>query len=490
MSLACGVPILECVALAGCCKWAWKRCTYIGAYDSENWALASYEEFETIPRICRIVLAVYEHDLTKPKWAPPGGYGMKLEDVIKRVSYDETGGRAPPYLIYVDHEASDIILAIRGLNLGKNRDYRVLLNNKLGKKMFDGGYVHHGLLKAAGFVLDKESATLVELIQKYPEYTVTFAGHSLGAGVVSLMTVVVIKNRKYLGNISRERLRCYSIAPARCMSLNLAVNYADVINSVILQDDFLPRTSTPLQDIFGAVLCLPCLLCCRCMLDTFTSEKKKLKDPRRLYAPGTMYHMVERRFCSCGRFPPEVRSHVPVDGRFEHVVLSCNATSDHSLVNLERISSNALDVLKETLVDVPLEQRMEKKQSNVRDRKQERKSALERAVTLNVPHAFSPEDGVKEEETDENAIVVDAEGNRVPPSSEEDYINTEDTKKKKSPDWNSLIDRLFHCSGNREHNSSKSSGEEVEDEEKGEGFSYSRNENQPSVWRDYEAKKL
>lgn len=48
--------------------------------------------------------------------------------------------------------------------------------------------------------------------------------------------------------------------------------------------------------------------------------------------------------CRLGRFPPVVRTAVPVDGRFDHVVLSCNATSDHALIWVERESQRALDV--------------------------------------------------------------------------------------------------------------------------------------------------
>ena len=47
---------------------------------------------------------------------------------------------------------------------------------------------------------------------------------------------------------------------------------------------------------------------------------------------------------SCGRVPPIVKSAVPVEGRFEHVVLSCDATKDHSLVQIEKESSRALEV--------------------------------------------------------------------------------------------------------------------------------------------------
>lgn len=54
-------------------------------------------------------------------------------------------------------------------------------------------------------------------------------------------------------------------------------------------------------------------------------------------------------FCHnrCGRFPPEVRTAIPVDGRFEHIVLSCNATSDHAIVWIEREAQKALEVSKQ-----------------------------------------------------------------------------------------------------------------------------------------------
>lgn len=32
-----------------------------------------------------------------------------------------------------------------------------------------------------------------------------------------------------------------------------------------------------------------------CIKDTCTVEEKRLKDPRRLYAPGRLYHIVERK---------------------------------------------------------------------------------------------------------------------------------------------------------------------------------------------------
>ncbi|XP_047161652.1 uncharacterized protein LOC124831640 [Vigna umbellata] len=391
MSFLCGLPLIECVYCLACARWAWKRCLHSAGHDSENWGFATVEEFEPIPRLCRYILAVYEEDLRQPLWAPPGGYGISPDFLLLKKTYEDTCGRAPPYVLYLDHEHEDIVLAIRGLNLAKESDYAVLLDNRLGKRKFDGGYVHNGLLKAAGWVLDAECEILKDLVEKHPNYTLTFVGHSLGSGVAAMLTMLVVQNRHRLGNIDRKRVRCYAIAPARCMSLNLAVRYADVINSVVLQDDFLPRTATPLEDIFKSLFCLPCLLCLRCMRDTCIPEEKMIKDPRRLYAPGRLYHIVERKPFKMGRFPPVVRTAVPVDGRFEHIVLSCNATSDHAIIWIEKEAQRALDLMLEKVepMEAPAKQKMERQETLTRHNV-EYKAALHRAKTLDVPHAYTP----------------------------------------------------------------------------------------------------
>ncbi|XP_027110288.1 uncharacterized protein [Coffea arabica] len=435
MSIFCGLPILECVYCIACARWAWKRCLHTAGHDSETWGFATAEEFEPVPRLCRYILSVYEDDLRHPLWEPSGGYGINPDLIILKRTYEHTLGRAPPYQLYLDHDHADIVLAIRGLNLAKESDYAVLLDNKLGMKKLDGGYVHNGLLKAAGRVLDAECDILKKLVQDYPNYTLTFAGHSLGAGVAALLTMLVVQNLDRLGNIERKRIRCYAMAPARCMSLNLAVRYADVINSVVLQDDFLPRTATPLEDIFKSLFCLPCLLCLRCMRDTCISEEKMLKDPRRLYAPGRLYHIVERKPFRCGRYPPVVRTAVPVDGRFEHIVLSCNATSDHAIIWIERESSRALELMieKDHSLDIPPRQKMEQQESIAREHSEEHKAALRRAVTLAVPHAFSPS---------QYGTFQDEEG-RQSHSTGGDSSSGSSNRSKAKESWDELIERLF-----------------------------------------------
>ncbi|GAB4854753.1 hypothetical protein Ancab_023338 [Ancistrocladus abbreviatus] len=84
----------------------------------------------------------------------------------------------------------DIVVAIRGLHLGNQSDFAILFDNKLGQTMFGGGYVHNGLLNAARWVFDAEHEVLKDLLKRNPTYTLTFAGHSLGARVVALLTMV------------------------------------------------------------------------------------------------------------------------------------------------------------------------------------------------------------------------------------------------------------------------------------------------------------
>ncbi|KAL3596794.1 hypothetical protein D5086_008431 [Populus alba] len=381
MFFCCGV---ESVVILGFGRWAWKRCTYIGANDSANWTLATPEEFEPIPRMSRLVLAVYESDLHNPQFIPQHGYRLNPDWVIKR--------------------------------------------------MFDGGFVHHGLLKSAVWLLNEEGETLKRLWEENGKvYDMVFAGHSLGSGVAALSTVIVVNHRDKLGGIPREKIRCYVMAPARCMSLNLAVKYADVIHSIILQDDFLPRTATPLEDIFKSIFCLPCLLFFVCLRDTFIPEGRKLRDPRRLYAPGRMYHIVERKFCRCGRFPPEVRTAIPVDGRFEHIVLSCNATSDHGIIWIERESQKALEKMKEisseTITTPPDVQKFERMQTI----EQEHRDALERAVSLNIPHAVATPDA--EPCMDNGTAPSQSEG--------EQASKTKSTSSAGKTNWDEVVKKLF-----------------------------------------------
>ncbi|GJN34702.1 hypothetical protein PR202_gb23388 [Eleusine coracana subsp. coracana] len=364
-------------------------------------------------------MANYEPDLASPRplFAPPGGYGLDPACVLRRTTYADTRGRVTPYLIYLDHDHADIVLALRGLNLVKESDYALLIDNRLGKRRFDGGYVHNGLLRAAAWVLDAECDLLRDLLSKYPDYTLTFTGHSLGAGVAAMLAMVVVLNLDKLGNVDRVRTRCYAMAPARCMSLNLAVRYADVINSVVLQVTY------PLSDADDALYCVFMMISCLGPLllwKTFSSQSS-----------GTANDLAF--LIICGRYPPVVKTAVPVDGRFEHIVLSCNATKDHAIVWIQREAQKALDLMleEEDTMEVPSEQRMERNETLQKEHVEEHKAALRRAVTLSVPDARTPSP---------YGTFDGAESQRQYPERSESFPPA-GTRQRIS--WNDLIEQVF-----------------------------------------------
>ncbi|KAL5210855.1 hypothetical protein ABZP36_006478 [Zizania latifolia] len=137
--------------------------------------------------------------------------------------------------------------------------------------------------------------------------------------------------------------------------------------------------------------CLPCLLCFVCMRDTFVPQAK-LNDPSKLYAPGRVFHIVERQNCRCGRLPPRVRTAVPSEGRFEHVVLSCNATSDHGIIWIEKEAQKALDLMEreEDSTSPPSQQKMLRVQETKSVADEHQLNAMEHVVLI--PEGTPPED--------------------------------------------------------------------------------------------------
>lgn len=147
-----------------------------------------------------------------------------------------------------------------------------------------------------------------------------------------------------------------------------------------------------------------------------------------------MYHIVERKFCRCGRFPPEVRTAIPVDGRFEHIVLSCNATSDHGIIWIEREAEKALQQMKEhsteTVIVPPSVQKFERLQTI----EKEHRNALERAVSLNVPHAV---DAAENEPGEHNEAETGST------SDEKEASSSESRTSGGRPNWDDVVQKLL-----------------------------------------------
>jgi len=163
-----------------------------------------------------------------------------------------------PYCILLDHERSLVVLSIRGsLSLEDIvTDVSVLPESleDVGKKYgFDGRgqYCHAGVLACFENVMrDLERHCWLErlLEQQHPEYSLRIVGHSLGAGVSTVLGYVL--RSKY------PSLKVFGYSPPGCtMTWDMAIGCHDFTTSFVLDSDIVPRLSVlALEDLRDEVL--------------------------------------------------------------------------------------------------------------------------------------------------------------------------------------------------------------------------------------------
>lgn len=89
---------------------------------------------------------------------------------------------------------------------------------------------------------------------------------------------------------------------------------------------------------------------------------------------------------------------------------------------------------KDRITEIPASQRMERQETLVREHTEEYKAALQRAVTLDVPHAYSP--------NQYGTFDVLEEGGHSDRSIGESSLGSSEKSKEKES-WNEIIKRLL-----------------------------------------------
>lgn len=86
---------------------------------------------------------------------------------------------------------------------------------------------------------------------------------------------------------------------------------------------------------------------------------------------------------------------------------------------------------KEKTMEIPAKQRMKRQETLQREHTEEHKAALRRAITLAVPHAYSPSPygTFEDNDSETSGSVAEASG--------------ESSKKSHRESWDELIERLF-----------------------------------------------
>ncbi|KAJ3669289.1 hypothetical protein LUZ60_011239 [Juncus effusus] len=139
--------------------------------------------------------------------------------------------------------AKSFLLIIRGATTATDRltaasgaevpfHHMVLREGKIVNLVL--GHAHCGMLTAARWICQLAVPCLHEIVGKFPEYKLKIMGHSMGAGIAAILTLMLREREEF------SSCTCISFAPAACMTWELAEAGKEFITSLVNKDDVVP----------------------------------------------------------------------------------------------------------------------------------------------------------------------------------------------------------------------------------------------------------
>ena len=185
-------------------------------------------------------LATFAYDFTTDATLSEALSTRKFHLLATKYEADLSSG-CPAYFLALsttEKERKEVVLCVRGTYSPEDVFTDLLaVGVAFGgvKEGDESGNAHAGMAKAALFLADKFSDLLCAL--RDSGYLITLMGHSLGAGISSLLALYLCEVRGF----TAETLRCVAYEPPACMDLCLAEKCSDVVVSVVHGDDSVPR---------------------------------------------------------------------------------------------------------------------------------------------------------------------------------------------------------------------------------------------------------
>eukprot|EP00511_Aplanochytrium_stocchinoi_P011734 CAMPEP_0204874614 /NCGR_PEP_ID=MMETSP1348-20121228/43535_1 /ASSEMBLY_ACC=CAM_ASM_000700 /TAXON_ID=215587 /ORGANISM="Aplanochytrium stocchinoi, Strain GSBS06" /LENGTH=492 /DNA_ID=CAMNT_0052030529 /DNA_START=31 /DNA_END=1509 /DNA_ORIENTATION=+ len=170
--------------------------------------------------------------------------GCKQEDVLKVVAKGKL--YRPGHYICVDHENAKIVLCIRGTMRLQDVLVDLVCEQEAFTCFYDcemneplSGHVHKGMLICAERLGEDLSVEISQALAKHKGYDLCLTGHSLGAGVASLLGLIWAKVPEFL----ERNLHVYAFASpcVFCPELSQAPFTKRLITSAVFGDDIVSR---------------------------------------------------------------------------------------------------------------------------------------------------------------------------------------------------------------------------------------------------------
>ncbi|RLN01178.1 uncharacterized protein C2845_PM06G30770 [Panicum miliaceum] len=96
------------------------------------------------------------------------------------------------------------------------------------------GYAHCGMVAAARWIAKRAIPCLSKAMEQSPDYEVKIIGHSMGAGIATILTYILRENEKLSSST------CIAFGPAACMTWDLAESGKDFVTTIVNRNDLVP----------------------------------------------------------------------------------------------------------------------------------------------------------------------------------------------------------------------------------------------------------
>ncbi|XP_050208315.1 uncharacterized protein LOC126657646 [Mercurialis annua] len=167
---------------------------------------------------------------------------LRESNVLKFVK--DSSVMRPGYYIGVDPRKKLIILGIRGTHTVYDLITDIVTSSD-GEVTFEGFSTHFGTAEAARWFLNHEMGTIRNYLKQYEGFRLRLVGHSLGAATASLLAIMLRKRSTEQLGVSPDIISAVGFATPPCVSKELAESCGDFVTTVVMQDDIVPRLSTP-----------------------------------------------------------------------------------------------------------------------------------------------------------------------------------------------------------------------------------------------------
>ncbi|KAF8708689.1 hypothetical protein HU200_030071 [Digitaria exilis] len=171
-----------------------------------------------------------------------GGY--KQEDIL--IHKARARLMQPSFALVCDKRTKCFLLFIRGAISTKERltaataaevpfHHIILSEGQINNVVL--GYAHCGMLAGARWIARLAIPHLHNKIKEFPGYQIKVIGHSMGAGIGSILTYILREHYEF------SSCSCLAFAPPACMTWELAESGKDFITSLVNRNDVVPAIS-------------------------------------------------------------------------------------------------------------------------------------------------------------------------------------------------------------------------------------------------------